>query len=88
MLCIGTNTRENQENIEIYVLCMYKIDRVPYNAMICFDVKALTYCGWCGFNIISWSVLRSDTTNNTCLLILIVYLLFSVIYWNCSAFHS
>ena len=27
-----------------------------------FDVKALTYCGWCGPNIMSWSMLRGETT--------------------------
>ena len=32
--------------------------------MIYCDVRALTYYGWCGFDIISWSMLRGETTNS------------------------
>ena len=31
------------------------------NVMVYFNMRALFYNGWCGANIISWSVLRGKT---------------------------
>ena len=33
-----------------------------YNVMIYCDVRALTYYGWCGSSVMSWSVLRGEPT--------------------------
>ena len=43
---------------------VYKIDSIPalYDAMIRFDVRALTCYGWCGPNIKSWYMLGGETT--------------------------
>ena len=47
--------------IEIFVH-LHKMVPFMYKVMICFDMRALTYYGWCDPIIICWCVLRGKTT--------------------------
>ena len=46
----------------MYLYIRYIWYRISDNVFICFYVRALTYSGWCGSIIVSWSVLRGEIT--------------------------
>ena len=71
-------------------ICMHII--YIYDVIICYSVRALTCNGWCGPNIICWSVPRSETIIAfdarivITLYIAIISVAF-VISWACSVYY-